>query len=851
MKQNAVMRNTLYNKLIEYFFVIIFFGIATIFMYAPISTNMGTMISDRWDGALHTWELAWNVHKFTTGLGGFWDANIFWPHPDSLAYTDHLLSQSIIAAPFLIATGNPILAHNAVTFASFALCGFGMFLLVRRLTKNIYAAMISGIIYAYCPWRYGQIGHETQMLANQWLPFSLLFLHISFDGKRLRDGALFGFFFGLHALSSYYHAAMGFVAVITIILVHSIRARGRFSASTWKNIFAGAVIAAIMIAPTMPTYYRVKNTQGLERALWESANISADPFDYFSAPPQNRLWGNITGIFATQSSTAPGENHLFVGFTALLLAIIAFRKKEIRDKNPAVKTYFWVATVAFLFSLGPWLHLFWRRLPIPMPYLIAYYILPGFSALRVPSRFGSIVELGLAVMAAYGYMGIAAKLKTNAAKSAAAFLVIAMLFAEFYSSPLPAHKIPTRDNIPAVYKWLAGQQGDFAIVEIPQISNLSKLKEEQYERGDPLGFLYMYYSAYHWKSLVNGRSGFIPFTTEMIYDAIMQYPSPRTLKIFDYLDVKYVVLHSGAFEWENNFDPKKIIDESDRTLEREAAFGSDIVYRVSSTGQNRWKDWWNRVQTADVFFPNAIRPKTKFNLEIKISGVDLNMPLYSFELIDFHAAAFVKGPNGKIEKQSKRFRDFIFLDPEESRWMDFTFESPQEPGRYDWNIEVSFNGRGEFHKSFQFSQTVGDFPDSGSPDILKASFISIEAPEQAAAGAQFKVRVRVRNDGNTLWRAHRLEGDEVFKGVVMLAIYDWLDSSGKPLELWKYPNYCVRGFLEKSVPPGGETDVYLEALAPSAPGNYKIKIEMVSEYVKWFDRSGGEVIYRNIEVIPK
>ena len=53
--------------------VAIFFALLTFIMYAPISYNMGSIMHDRWDGLLHTWILAWDVHKLTTGLGGLWE----------------------------------------------------------------------------------------------------------------------------------------------------------------------------------------------------------------------------------------------------------------------------------------------------------------------------------------------------------------------------------------------------------------------------------------------------------------------------------------------------------------------------------------------------------------------------------------------------------------------------------------------------------------------------------------------------------------------------------------------------------------------------------------------------------
>src|ERR1044071_375762 len=72
--------------------------------------------ADFGDPLLNTWILAWDASHFQRALAGhpgarseYWNANIYYPHPLSLAYSEHLTTQAVMVLPVYIATGNAIL----------------------------------------------------------------------------------------------------------------------------------------------------------------------------------------------------------------------------------------------------------------------------------------------------------------------------------------------------------------------------------------------------------------------------------------------------------------------------------------------------------------------------------------------------------------------------------------------------------------------------------------------------------------------------------------------------------------------------------------------------------------------
>src|SRR5262249_33626874 len=119
-------------------------------------------------------------------LAGYWHANIYYPHPYALAYSEHLTAEAIQILPLYAATRNPVLSYNAVFLSTFVLSGLGMFLFARELTGSRSAAFVAGLAYAFAPYRFGSISH-VQVLSSQWMPFVLYGFRRFFETKKRRS----------------------------------------------------------------------------------------------------------------------------------------------------------------------------------------------------------------------------------------------------------------------------------------------------------------------------------------------------------------------------------------------------------------------------------------------------------------------------------------------------------------------------------------------------------------------------------------------------------------------------------------------------------------------------------------
>jgi len=167
------------------------------------------------DPLINVWIMRWDVHALLTDPAQLFQANIFYPYPHSLAYNEHLLPAAAIFLPLHLIFGDSMIAYQVLNLLAFVLCGFGGYLLGRRVTHSYWGGIIAGIIFAFCPYKMSQI-HHFQILSAQWFPFALLFLDRSIEKGRPRDLVLLGLFIFLQVLSCGYY---GLFLVVGIGLV--------------------------------------------------------------------------------------------------------------------------------------------------------------------------------------------------------------------------------------------------------------------------------------------------------------------------------------------------------------------------------------------------------------------------------------------------------------------------------------------------------------------------------------------------------------------------------------------------------------------------------------------------------
>ena len=222
-------------------------AVLAIAMSWPLATAPATLgVMDRPDGRLNAWILAWDVHALAHAPARLFQAPIFHPLPDALAFSENLLVPAVLAAP-AIALGGPVLGYNLVLLLSVIASGVGAQLLVRRASGDRLAAFVGGAIFAVGAHRWIRLAHLHAQV-TLFLPFAL----VAFDAFGLRRtwrrALAAGVLLALQALSSVYLGA------ITALALAAATVAALFGGLRLRDMvkLAGALaLAALMAAPVL------------------------------------------------------------------------------------------------------------------------------------------------------------------------------------------------------------------------------------------------------------------------------------------------------------------------------------------------------------------------------------------------------------------------------------------------------------------------------------------------------------------------------------------------------------------------------------------------------------------------
>jgi hypothetical protein len=493
-----VFRNTLLGAAISLI-------VLTVILTWPQALHLASAVPDHDDPFLSMWRLNWIAHALLREPGRLFDGNIFYPHVRTLAYSDATLLEGLIATPWLWARVNPVLVYNLLLLTGIVSSGLGMFVLVRHLTDDPDAALVSAAIFTLAPYRIEHFMHlELQWTA--WMPLTFWAIHRVFEKPSVRRGVAVGLLISLQLLCCiYYGVFLSFiVAVLVVLLAASRRDEAR---ATVVPLCAGALVAAVVAALYSLPYIESAQVVGT-RAEAETALFSAQMASYVAAPRQNWLWGWTSFPFEGD------ELHLFPGIVAVILASIGVAGNR-RERLAWI--YLAVAVLAIELSLG-------------MNGTIYRWLYAHTTALRgfrAPARFAILAVCGLAVLAGFGF----AYLKRRITASSTLFIaVLVAIGVECGSAPLRLMEVPR--STPDVYTFLRklrDRQDGSAIIELPIASGLN--------------VFYMFWSTQHWRSLVNGYSGYTPRGYNYTVKLMDTFPDEASIARLRALNVGHILVH--------------------------------------------------------------------------------------------------------------------------------------------------------------------------------------------------------------------------------------------------------------------------------------------------------------------
>jgi len=464
------------------------------------------------DTQLNEWILAWIAHQLPRAPLHLFEANIFYPAHDALAFSEPLVVPALMGAPLAWTGSSPVLVYNVILIAGFALTAFAACLVVETWTGSVLAGLVAGSAFAFNTHTLTRLAH-IQGIHIYGLPLALLALERVIRGGSTKAAFALAGSLALLAYTSGYLIVFAAI-MIDVVLIVRIKEWWPSLKSVAPKLALAAVVTAVVVAPVYLPYRRAAIDQHMLRSLDIIKDYSATPLGYLASA------GRIHGSTWSARFFKDPVDSFFPGFTVTALAVLAMFLAWRRDSpltRARVTMLVAMAVAGFVLSLG-------TATPV---YGWLFTIFPPLQGLRAAARFGNLFLLGLALLAG---IGLAAWKPARWIAIAALVLVNAeALRAPFTYTPFT--------GIPELYSMLAKEPGPVVLAEQPFFPRWAIFQNSHYVLA----------STAHWRPLMNGYSGYTPDSYQKYADAFWYFPEEWAIDAMKNAGVTHVMVHPAAF----------------------------------------------------------------------------------------------------------------------------------------------------------------------------------------------------------------------------------------------------------------------------------------------------------------
>jgi hypothetical protein len=491
------------------------------------------------DGHWSLWCVTWVAHAIAEDPKDLYNANIFYPHENTLAYSEANIVPGLLGVPAYLITKSPYATHNSVVLMGFIFSFLTAYALAHYLTRNTAASILCGIAFAYCPFIFARTAH-IQLLMTFGIPWAMHFMHRLIDRPTWLNAISLGLILVIQALACAYYGIFAGLTVGLGVLYYAYTRSLWKSRAYWGFVFMAAAISVAIVGPFFLPYITVQQELGFTRTIAEANMFSADFGAWLASSAHAHRW--MLGIL---EDWGRWNEVLFPGFLTTILGLagiwIGLRARprgdaiasaaEVEAASRTRETtvfYTIVLAIAFWTSFGP---------PAGL-YTMLYHTIPVFSFLRAPARVGIVVTMALGVMMAIAVSELLRRMTARSSPRlalAAGAALSVLLAAELAIAPLKLNDAPP---VHEAYRKLATLPRG-VVAEFPFY----------YERPDfPRHARYMLTSTYHWQPMVNGYSDHIPGDFRRIVRPVSSFPSREAFRILRERRTRYVLFHLNYYD---------------------------------------------------------------------------------------------------------------------------------------------------------------------------------------------------------------------------------------------------------------------------------------------------------------
>jgi hypothetical protein len=475
--------------------------------------------NDNMDTQLNEWTMAWVAHAVVHDPLHLFDANIFYPEKHTLAFSENLVVQGVMAMPLYWAGVSPVAAFNVILMLGMALTGWATWYVLNKWTGCFSAGVVSGCLMAFNAMTLSRLVH-IQAMHLEFFPLMLLAIDQLLARPRAKAAFAVAGWFVLESLTSLYFLVFVAIAAIAAVAARPFEWLGD-NRAFFKYAALAAVVALLLLTPFLLPYYHASLEQErFTRDLSEVARYSAHWNNYLASA------GTLYTTTFPWSKGYASADFLFPGFVALLLTLVSVLSlTAFTDRRARMALAFGVVSLAL--SFGP-------AFPLYAP---LYKVFPLLHAIRGAARFGQMVLAAIAILSGFGLAWLTMKLPRKGALALSIVAIVAVN-AEAWRAPIGFCGVPGNTacgpfgGIAPIFKTL-DRPDVKAIVVFPFYAPGPNIQ---------MNARYMLQSTANFKPMINGYSGYLPTAMITHNRALYDFPSESSIAYLKNLGVTHVLV---------------------------------------------------------------------------------------------------------------------------------------------------------------------------------------------------------------------------------------------------------------------------------------------------------------------
>ena len=416
-----------------------------------------------------------NIYGFLRNSAGFpaWLNSLKYPEGGYLTYAGlpQLFTAAVLSLLF-----NKIAAYNLMLMLFTLMNCFFSFLLADYCIRHKPAAFAAGLISGFSPFIFAILynGH-IENFGVTFIPLFVLAVLKCLDERKISLAFASALLFDLIFLSSPYYVFASAI-ILAVLTAYDLITKG----PGLPKVRFIALLYAVIICLSLPCYAyysyesRVSPSMRIGTPGVTISGNESKPLPLLEPSPVTVIKYFFTvdkGYLYNRTSNYDSVHLYYLGWTVIIALAAGIFVKSGRRK------YLWYSLllIFIIVSFGRVLYFdkktplkLAENLPVYMPFFLLYKTSPLFYKLKNLYRLTYLVYLFSGIITALVISRLAGNFKPIK-KYAAVFLISALVLTE-YTLLLyrPLKLYITEDRVPEIYRMMAKDRGDYAVIEFPE-----------------------------------------------------------------------------------------------------------------------------------------------------------------------------------------------------------------------------------------------------------------------------------------------------------------------------------------------------------------------------------------------